>query len=362
MRWKQKSPQKIWSDILFTVLVMCGAFAANILLHSLLPSQSVTPMIFVFAVFLISLKTKGFILCVISAILGVIATNFAFTYPYYSFSNLLTGENIFSAVLMLLIAIVTSSLTTAVRVQDEVRAEGAKEKMRANLPRAISHDLRTPLTSIYGATSTIIENYDSLKKEQQLKLLSEVQSDSEWLIHMVENLLSITRISGSGTEEISKTDELLEEVLSEAVMNFKKRNPDIAVHISVPEEIMFVPMDAMLIEQVLVNLLDNAVTHGKTTDSISVTAEDGENHITVSIRDNGEGIDPRLLAHLFDGSLSFEGTRGTDGNRFMGIGLTVCRTIIEAHGGSISARNDKNGGAEFRFTLKKGEYSDEYSG
>ena len=97
MGWKHKSLKKWLSDILFTVIVMCAAFGANILLRTLLPSQSLTPMIFVFGVFLISLKTKGYILCVISAILGVIATNFAFTYPYYSFSALLSGENVFSA-------------------------------------------------------------------------------------------------------------------------------------------------------------------------------------------------------------------------------------------------------------------------
>lgn len=351
MRRKQKSPQKIWSDILFTVLVMCGAFAANILLHSLLPSQSVTPMIFVFAVFLISLKTKGFILCVISAILGVIATNFAFTYPYYSFSNLLTGENIFSAVLMLLIAIVTSSLTTAVRVQDEVRAEGAKEKMRANLLRAISHDLRTPLTSIYGATSTIIENYDSLKKEQQLKLLSEVQSDSEWLIHMVENLLSVTRIDGE-TVPLSKSPTVLEELIDTVLMKFHKRYPEQEVAVSIPDDFISIPMDALLIEQVLSNLLENAVYHATGMTELSLDVRTEGNKAIFEVADNGCGLPSEKLTDLFTGYLEHLASPADGRRNNMGIGLSVCSAIIRAHGGEISAENRKSGGAAFRFSLE----------
>lgn len=351
MHRKQKSPQKIWSDILFTVLVMCGAFAANILLHSLLPSQSVTPMIFVFAVFLISLKTKGFILCVISAILGVIATNFAFTYPYYSFSNLLTGENIFSAVLMLLIAIVTSSLTTAVRVQDEVRAEGAKEKMRANLLRAISHDLRTPLTSIYGATSTIIENYDSLKKEQQLKLLSEVQSDSEWLIHMVENLLSVTRIDGE-TVPLSKSPTVLEELIDTVLMKFHKRYPEQEVAVSIPDDFISIPMDALLIEQVLSNLLENAVYHATGMTELSLDVRTEGNKAIFEVADNGCGLPSEKLTDLFTGYLEHLASPADGRRNNMGIGLSVCSAIIRAHGGEISAENRKSGGAAFRFSLE----------
>lgn len=351
MRRKQKSPQKIWSDILFAILVMCVAFGANILLHSLLPSQAVTPMIFVFAVFLISLKTKGYILCVISAILGVIATNFAFTYPYYSFTNLLTGENIFSAVLMLVIAIVTSSLNTAVRVQDEIRAESEKEKMRANLLRAISHDLRTPLTSIYGATSTIVENYDSLKKEQQVKLLSEVQSDSEWLIHMVENLLSVTRIDGE-TVQLNKSPTVLEELIDTVLMKFHKRYPMQDVAVSIPDEFISIPMDALLIEQVLSNLLENAVYHASGMTELSLNVYTEGNKAIFEVADNGCGLSSEKLTDLFTGYLEHL-TSPADGRRNnMGIGLSVCSTIIRAHGGEIWAENRKSGGAAFRFSLE----------
>ncbi|MDO4811382.1 MAG: ATP-binding protein [Eubacteriales bacterium] len=351
MRGKQKTLKQWWSDILFTLIVLVGAFGANILIRTLLPSQSLTPMIFVFGVFLISLKTKGYVLCVISAILSVIATNFAFTYPYYSFTDLLTGQNIFSAILMLVIAIVTSSLNTAIRVQDEIRAESEKEKMRANLLRAISHDLRTPLTSIYGASSTIIENFDSLKKPQQIKLLSEVRSDSEWLIHMVENLLSVTRID-EGNIQLNKTPTVLEELIDAVLLKFRKRYPDQPVLLSIPDEFISIPMDALLIEQVLSNLLDNAIYHASGMTELSLSVHTEGRKAVFEVADNGCGVPSEKLTDLFTGYLEHL-TSPADGRRNnMGIGLSVCSTIVRAHGGEIWAENRKNGGAVFRFSLE----------
>lgn len=351
MRGKQKTLKKWGSDILFTAIVLSAAFGANILLRTLLPSQSLTPMIFVFGVFLISLKTKGYVISVIAAILSVIATNFAFTYPYYSFTALLTGENVFSAVLMLVIAIVTSSLNTAIRVQDEVRAESEKEKIRANLLRAISHDLRTPLTSIYGATSTIVDNYDSLKKEQQLKLLSEVQSDSEWLIRMVENLLSVTRIDGE-TVQLNKSPTVLEELIDTVLIKFHKRYPEQDVDVSIPDEFISIPMDALLIEQVLSNLLENAVYHASGMTELSLSVHTEGSKAIFEVADNGCGLPSEKLTDLFTGYLEHL-TSPADGRRNnMGIGLSVCSAIIRAHGGEIWAENRKSGGAVFRFSLE----------
>lgn len=346
-------------------VVFCFSMAAGaglcLMLQKISTSDVHVPMIFVLIVLIISMLTEGYFYGILAAVVSVFAVNWAFTFPYNKLDFSIYGYPL-TFLTMLAVGVAASTLATRLKETQKLKFEAEREKTRANLLRSVSHDLRTPLTAISGSISAILEDDGSLPEDGKKELLENAKADADWLYRMVENLLSITRISGSGTGEITKTDELLEEVLSEAVMNFKKRNPDIAVHISVPEEIMFVPMDAMLIEQVIVNLLDNAVTHGKTTDSISVTAENGEEHVAIYIRDNGEGIDPRLLARLFDGSLSFEGTRGPDSSRFMGIGLTVCRTIVEAHGGSISARNGTNGGAEFCFTLDKEEYSNEYSG
>lgn len=190
---KNRQRQK---DTLFSILIFCSAFAVNLLIQKLFTMQTLVPMIFVFGVFLISLKTHGYCYGITSAIVSVFAVNFAFTYPYYVF-DFFVGESILSAVIMLAVAVFTSTLNSRIRDQEKLRAESEKERMRGNLLRAISHDLRTPLTSIYGSSSTLISKYDALPKEQQLKLLGEIQEDSEWLIRMVENLLSVTRIDGA---------------------------------------------------------------------------------------------------------------------------------------------------------------------
>jgi two-component system sensor histidine kinase KdpD len=225
--------------------------------------------------------------------------------------------------------------------------------MRANLLRALSHDLRTPLTSISGSITTVLDEGEALSPTMKQELLIGAKRDAEWLYRMVENLLSVTRISGENSSLI-KSDELLEEVLSEAVQRFRKRPDAVPISVAVPDRAELLPMDDMLIEQVLMNLMDNAVTHGGTVTQIWIEATVADSFVTISVRDNGRGIPKALLPHLFDGSLPLSGGSRSDGSRFMGIVLSVCKTIVEAHGGRIWAENAPDGGAVIRFTLPTG--------
>ena len=234
--------------------------------------------------------------------------------------------------------------------------ESEREKVRANLLRAVSHDLRTPLTAISGSISAVLESPE-MDRQQQTELLEDARQDADWLCRMVENLLSVTRIGDGQTGQLHKQEEALEEVLGAAVLAFRKRNPQVEVTVSVPDTLLLVPMDPVLIQQVLMNLLDNAAVHGKNTTRIAVRAESDGRSVAVSVADNGRGVDRKLLDHLFDGSLQFLGEGDT--TRGMGIGLTVCRTIVEAHGGSISARNLPEAGAEFTFSLPLGGENDD---
>ena len=165
-------------------------------------------------------------------------------------------ENIFSGVVMLVVSFMTSTLTTRIKKQEQLRMESETEKMRANLLRAVSHDLRTPLTSIYGACSTVIENYDSLGREQKLKLLGEVCEDAQWLNRMVENLLSVTRFDGEQVA-VKKTPTVLEELVDTVLVRFQKLHPGVPVEVKLPDDFIVIPMDSMLIQQVLTNLLEN---------------------------------------------------------------------------------------------------------
>lgn len=340
-------------DILLAFFILAAAFAVNMLIKKMFGIDSLIPMIFVLGIFLISLKTNGYIIGIISSVVSVFAVNYAFTFPYYAF-DLISPECVVSIIAMLVIAIMTSTLTTQIKEQQKAYAESEKEKMRANLLRGISHDLRTPLTSICGSTSAIIENYDMLNKEQQIKLLSEIREDSKWLNRMVENLLSVTRIDSEKVRVI-KTPTVLEELIDAVILKFHKHCPEQNVKVIIPDEFISIPMDALLIEQVIINILENAVFHAKGMTEISLNVKTKDNLAIFEISDNGCGIPKERLEHLFGGYLERIDVSADSSRNNMGIGLSVCASIIKAHGGTISAENIKDGGALFRFALEMEE-------
>lgn len=307
--------------------------------------------IFVLAVLLISRLTTGYLFGILASLLSVIGINFIFTYPYWAFNFTITGYPL-TFLTMFCVSLVTSAMTTRIKQQEQLRAEAEKEKMRANLLRSVSHDIRTPLTSIVGATSAVLET-PNLSTEQQRELISDARDEAQWLIRIVENLLSITRI-GDARTQINKQPEPAEEILGETVHKFRKRFPDIAIQVAVPNELLFVPMDAILIEQVLANLLENAVIHGETTSVILLSVRQEDNYAIFSVQDNGKGIPQDELSRLFDGSLKRSETPNGDGKRNMGLGLSVCMAIVRAHNGTMSASN-LDAGAEFTFRLPLAE-------
>lgn len=348
-----KKKKQYFRDAVFSLVTLVVTFVLNLLLQRLFQTQSMIPMIFVLGVFLISWRTQGYFWGIAGSLISVLAVNYAFTFPYYAF-DLITPECVSSAVVMLIVSTLTGMLTTQIKRQEQIKAEMDRERMRANLLRAVSHDLRTPLTSIYGASSTVIENYRSLTEAQHMELLEDVRSDSEWLIRMVENLLTVTRIDGERVQ-VTKTPTVLEELIGAVLVKFRKHYPRQKVQVQIPEEFVSIPMDAMLIQQVLMNLLENAVVHarGMTELTLRVTCRDGRAEFCVM--DDGCGIPPERLGELFTGYLDRRETP-TDGSRSnMGIGLSVCATIVKAHGSEIYAENRKPHGAVFRFSLEMEE-------
>lgn len=228
--------------------------------------------------------------------------------------------------------------------------ESEKEKMRSNLLRAISHDLRTPLTGIIGSSSTYLDVKNFLDEEYKDQLIRGIYDDANWLLNMVENLLSITKIDQTQEKAVvAKQPEPLEEVVSEALLRFQKRYPDSPVNVKIPNEFFMIPMDATLIEQVIINLLENAVVHGKGEKPIDFLVEKEDRYAIFHIRDYGKGIPKETLPLLFDGYALTE-TEHNDGHKGMGIGLSICKTIILAHQGQIDAVSHTDG-AEFLFRL-----------
>lgn len=339
----------LWfTDCLFMIAALVSAFGLNLFLQSHFQTQTMTPMVFVLGVFLVSWRTRGYFWGIAASLISVLAVNYTFTYPFWAF-DLISPECISSAVVMLIVAILTGTLTTRIKQQERIRYEAERERMRSNLLRAVSHDLRTPLTSIYGACAAIIESYDDIPKEKQLMLLDGIRTDSQWLVRMVENLLSVTRIDDRKIR-LAKNATVLEELIDAVLVKFRKHYPEQEVHVRMPEAFVSIPMDAMLIQQVLMNLLENAVfhAHGMKNLWLNVTVEHRKAVFVVA--DDGCGIPPVRMSGLFTGLLDSESP--TDNSRSnMGIGLSVCSAIIKAHGGEITAANRPDGGAEFTFTL-----------
>ena len=342
----------LWTDCLFMILILFIAFIVNLLLQTRFQTYTMTPMIFVLGVFLVSFQTQGYFWGIAASLISVLAVNWAFTYPYWAF-DLISPECISSAVVMLIVATMTGALTTRLKQQEKIRSDAEKERMRGNLLRAVSHDLRTPLTSIYGACSAMIENYDELSQEKKLKLLSDVQADAQWLSRMVENLLSVTRVDAD-TVRLSKHSTVLEELIDTLLVKFYKHYPQQQVQVRIPEEFVSIPMDPMLIEQVLMNLLENAVFHAKGMKNLWLRVDIQGSKAIFIIEDDGCGIPTDRLSRLFSGLQDRDEHHDT-GRSNMGIGLSVCRTIIKAHGSDIRADNRPQGGARFSFHLEMEE-------
>ena len=340
-----------WSrDLLVMLAALCVAGVAVVWVQRITGRiDGVAMLIFMLAVFVTSMYTDGYLWGVLASLASVLAVNFAFFTPYFAF-NFTLPENLFSGLVMLAVSIMTSTLTTRVKKQEQLRMETEREKMRANLLRAVSHDLRTPLTSIYGACSTVIENYDSLAKEQKLKLLGEVCSDAQWLNRMVENLLSVTRFD-TGTVSVQKTPTVLEELIDTVLVRFQKRYPKVPVTTYLPDSFIVIPMDSMLISQVLTNLLENAAVHAEGMTQLTLRVFTLGSRAVFEVSDNGCGIPKERLRTLFTGVLPAD-TAADSGKHGMGIGLSVCAAIVKAHGGEIQAESKVGEGTSIRFWLE----------
>lgn len=345
-------------------IIMIGSLTlASILsyyFHVVVMERSMNISLFyMLAIILINTYTGSYVCGIFSCVISVVLINYLFTFPYFKMDFLAEHTYPLTFLVLLISSIIISSINNHLREsiktiseRDAQLAEAEKEKMRANLLRAVSHDLRTPLTSIIGASSTYLDNRDTLSEADKCKLVSQVKEDSMWLLNMVENLLSVTKINGMGVE-LKKSLEPVEEVVSEAITRVRKRNPGAKVEVTIPEEFIMIPMDPMLIEQVIINLTENAIRHSHSLEPVQCKVDHTDDQVAFHIIDFGIGIPEERLNTIFDGS-GYMPHDAADNTRGMGIGLSICKSIILAHEGTIEARNHKKG-AEFTFTLPRGE-------
>ncbi len=228
----------------------------------------------------------------------------------------------------------------------KIEAQAEREKFKSNLLRAISHDLRTPLAGISGAAEILQYN---LSDGENRRLAKDIYDDANWLTHMVENILSLTKIEeGKMIQNIQL--EAVEEIVAEAVKRASKYAENRTITVKIPDEVLFVPMDGKLIVQVLINLIDNAVKHTNLDNEICVEIRPENRKVWFSVIDHGTGIPDEDIPRIFDLFYRAEHTR-VDSRHGIGLGLTICKSIVDAHGGSIFAQNNAEGGATVRFWL-----------
>ena len=319
---------------------------------------SYVSMIFLLDVFLTAMLTDGFFFSLTIAVFAVLSVDYIFTPPFWEVSFTLAGFPL-TFLVMMTICVATGIVTSRAKKVSEMEREAEREKIHSNLLRAVSHDIRTPLTGIVGATNVLLEQDDTLTPQQRRELLKNANEEAQWLIHIVENLLSITRIGAGEDAQVTKTPEAAEEVIEGAVGKFRRRYPQIDVEVRLPEEFFLVPMDPLLIQQVMTNLLENAAVHGVTTTRVAVSLEKRGKWARFTVCDNGRGIPEGRLHNLFDGTQSAQ--KG-DSTRSMGIGLSVCKTVVAAHRGKIKGENIKGSGARFTVDLPLEEEEHEDQG
>jgi len=234
--------------------------------------------------------------------------------------------------------------------QKQASMESAKERLRANLLRAISHDLRTPLTSISGNASILLKNENLIKPVARQKLYQDIYDDSMWLINLVENLLSVTRID-NGTMSINMQPELVEEIISEALQHVNRKSSEHKISVDVSDDLLMAYADPRLIVQVIINIVDNAVQYTDPGSTITIRAFQKNGSAVIEIADNGNGIHDEDKKKLFDMFYTANNSSG-DNRRGLGLGLSLCKSIVAAHGGEIYVKDNKPKGSIFGFTLK----------
>ena len=235
------------------------------------------------------------------------------------------------------------------REKEEEVLRRRNEKLRADLLRSISHDLRTPLTSISGNASNLLSSGDEFDESVRKQLYSDIYDDSVWLISLVENLLAVSRI-GDGTMQLHRKLELMDDIVSEALLHIDRRSSEYVIQSEPSPETLLVDVDGRLIVQVLINLINNAIQYTPAGSTIRICSEREDDHVRVTVSDNGPGIPdtekPYIFAMFYSGS-----KKVTDSKRSLGLGLALCRSIIRAHGCEITLSDNDPHGCCFSFTL-----------
>ncbi|HLC42525.1 MAG TPA: DUF4118 domain-containing protein [Methylomirabilota bacterium] len=336
-----------WAGYGLAVMVVSLCTAVSWAIHSHLELSNII-MVYLLGVVGVSAWTsRGPSL--LASVLSVLAFDFFFVPPYLSFT-VLDSQYLITFAVMLVVALVISTLADRIRRQAEAaraaQVSAETERLRNALLSSVSHDLRTPLASITGSASSLLESGEHLDAVTRRELLQAIHEEADRLNRLVQDLLEMTRLE-SGAVIVRREWHPIEELVGAALGRLGKRLGARPVLTRIPADLPLVPLDGVLIEQLLINLIDNALKYTPETSPIEIAAFGDDDGVMVEVADRGPGLPPGDERRVFDKLYRGQAKAG----RGSGLGLAICRGIVEAHGGRIWAENRSEGGVAFRFTL-----------
>ena len=335
-------------NISVTLGVMAFGYLLCLLLEKIFASDAFAGWVFMLATAMVSNLTDGYIWGTLAAVSGALLADYRFIYPHCEISFF--TENPLAFLVIVCSSVLINIIIELRKKHQKKVAAKERELFKADLMRALSHDIRTPLSLIYTSANVYTELGDSLPEDNKRKLVEGIKQESEWLLKASSNILTVARIDNN-IIKLSKKNEAAEEIIAEVIGWFLERHPDIKIVTSVPQELVLVPMDAQLFTQAVKNLLDNCVVHGKGMSKISLRLYTNEKYAVTEIRDDGCGFDEEILPLLFKGLFT---NNTSDSSRNLGLGLKLCKEVARLHGGKIKAYNDGGAVVELILPLSNG--------
>ena len=329
--------KKLVKEFLITIGFLSIATVIGMLLIYIGFTESNVIMVYLLCVLLLSIFTNGYIWSVVGSLVSVVLMNFFLTEPRFTFHTYDTGYPL-TCVIMLAASMLTGTLESKlkkhVRMSEQAAYREKTLQLRANLLRTISHDLRTPLTSISGNANNLMYNYDKLDNDTREQIFTDRFED--------------------GTVTLNMYDQLIDEVIAEALKHINRKSCEHKIHVDCGKELLLVRMDARLIIQVIINIVDNAIKYTQEGSDIYIKARKEGRYVIISIEDNGAGIPDDMKENVFDTFFTCN-NEIADNRRSLGLGLSLCKTIINAHGSELELRDNTPYGCIFEFKLQLSE-------
>lgn len=334
-----------------SIAILAAASGLSVILKQAGIGKENILMMYIVGVLLITVCTSGYFYGAAGAVISVLVFNYFFTVPLHTFA-IMNQNDVVLMVFFLMTAFIASTLTvrfrTQMKIAEDTKAQMERERLKSSMLRSISHDFRTPLTGIIGDCG-LLEEAEELDDSVRRELAGDIQEQAVWLMKMVENILSMTKID-NGQFQIEKQPEVVDDIIYEAAVHVIGLREKRKFEVLLPNDLVVAPMDGKMMVQVMINLLDNAVKHTLEGGKISVKVTFEEQKVFFSVEDDGDGIAEEIKEQVFDEFVSRSDGK-EDGQRGIGLGLAICKAVVEAHGGQIYAENKEEGGARFVFWL-----------